>query len=237
MKRITSVLIAVLLGAITTGIGVVPFLVLANHDRNRLTSELEETRSWAERAESEKERLAREANEKVEEANIEIQRAQMLLEQIEEDRRLTAEAKLLSRPSSRELPRWDSYVSLYQEVKFSIPPNSSVNADTKQSLTVTNEGAHAELLGDARWLAITPYDPAREQELFGNVATSTGVSYLVDDYLLIGRRGSLKSGEDVMALTARHAATSTHIIWMKDPGTLGSGDGFERFLGTLEFNS
>lgn len=237
MKRITSVLIAVLLGAITTGIGVVPFLVLANYDRNRLTSELDQTRAWAEQAESEKEALAKEANDKVEEANIEIQRAQMLLEAIEEDQRLMAEAERLSKPSSRELYRWESYVSLYQEVKISLPPKSVVSTDTKKSLTLTNEEASSELLGDARWLAITPYDLSLEQELFASFSTSTGVSYLINDHLLTGKRGSLKNGIEVMVLKARHAATSTHIIWIKDPGTLGSEKGFERLLGTLEFNS
>jgi len=237
MKRITSVLIAVLLGAIATGIGIVPFLVLANVDRSRLTTELDQTRAWAEQAESEKETLAKEANAKVEEANIEIQRAQTLLEAIEEDRRLMANAKQLSRPSSRELNNWESYVSLYQEVKFSIPPKSTVNADTKNSLTVAREDGSGELLGDTRWLAISPYDSTLEQEFFASFSTSTGVSYLINDHLLVGKKGSLKNGSEVMMLNVRYAATSTHIIWIKDPGTLGGGDKFERLLGTFEFNS
>jgi hypothetical protein len=235
MKRVTSVLIAVLLGAMATGIGIVPFLVLANQDRNRMASELEQAHERAEAAESEKNKIAEEANERVEEANAEVQRAQTILRDAAEDQRLTAEAVRLSKPPLRELYRWSSYISLHQGIKLSFPPESSVSSDTKASLTVVND-KKKNAFEDARWLAITPYDPELERNLFSAFGTSTGVSYLAGEHLLTGKHGTLEDGSEAMALKARHAATSTHLIWIKDPGTLGS-DGLERILGTMEFNS
>jgi hypothetical protein len=235
MKRVTSVLIAVLLGAMATGVGIVPFLVLANQDRNRMASELEQAHKRAESAESEKNKIAKEANERVEEANAEVQRAEIVLQDIAEDQRLAAEAVRLSKPPPRDLYRWSSYISLYQEVNLFLPPDSSVSSDTKVSLTIVNEKKN-NAFEDARWLAITPYDPELERDLFASFGTSAGVSYIAGDRLLTGKRGTLKDGSEAMVLKARHAATSTHLIWIKDPGTLGR-DGFERILGTMEFNS
>lgn len=238
MKRITSVLIAVLLGACTTAVGVVPFLVLANQDRDQLSLELEQANERAERAETEKSRIAEEANVKVQEANREIQRAQVILESFEEDQRLMAEAKRLAKPPSHELYRWQPIVSLYQEVKLAIPPKSEIISDTKEALAIRTERASdATFVKDDRWLAITPYHANDEQELLGALTTSTEISYIVQGHLLTGKKGVLENGQQTIVLKTRYAATSTHLIWMKDPGTLGRKEGFERLLGTLEFNS
>ncbi|MBD3251819.1 hypothetical protein GF380_05220 [Candidatus Uhrbacteria bacterium] len=234
MKRITSVLIAVLLGAFTTGIGVVPFLVLANQDRAKLSSELKQTQQHAEQVEAEKEQIADHANKKVEEANIEIQRAQQLLEQMQEDQRLISDAQRLEPTPSRELYGWETVLSLYQEVTFSIPSNSVVLSDSKKALVVQSEDAKTAT--DARWLSISPYDSQQKAELLQAMGTSTAVSYLVDDVLLTGRVGELADGGEFLILEARQNATSSHLIWLNDPGTLGRGNGFERLLGTLRFN-
>ncbi len=237
MKRITSVLLAVSLGALATGIGVAPFLVLANQDRHRLTAELEETQAHAQQVEEEKERVAEDANQKVEEANAEIERAQQILGEVEEDQRLMAPAEQLSMPSKREISRWEAVVSLYQEVKLSIPEASEVVSDSTQALTIAKRQSDDGQIADARWLAVTPYDVGTEGVLLNALATSTDVAYVVDDHLLKGRKGTLESGEEAMIIRVRYSATSTHLIWVKDPGTLGDENGFERLLGTLEFNS
>jgi hypothetical protein len=237
MKRITSVLLAVLLGAVAAGIGVAPFLVLANQDRHRLTTELEETQAHAQQVEAEKEQVAEDANKKVEEANAEIERAQQILGEVEEDQRLMADAERLSMPSGREIAKWESVISLYQEVKLSIPEPSEVVSDTSQALTIAKERSPDGQIADARWLAVTPYDAGTEAVLLNALATSTDVAYVVDDHLLKGKKGTLESGEEAMIIRVRYSATSTHLIWIKNPGTLGPDDGFERLLGTFEFNS
>lgn len=237
MKRIASVLLAVLLGALATGIGVAPFLVLANQDRHRLTAELEETQARAQQIEAEKEQVAEDANKKVEEANVEIERAQQILEEVEEDQRLMATAERLQKPPTREISRWEAVISLYQEVKLSVPEASEVVSDTTQALTIANQRSEDGQIADARWLAVTPYDAGTEGVLLNALATSTDVAYVVDDHLLKGRRGALESGEEALIIRVRYSATSTHLIWIKNPGSLGQGDGFERLLGTFEFNS
>jgi hypothetical protein len=237
MKRITSVLLAVLLGALATGIGVTPFFVLANKDRHRLATELEETQARTQQIEAEKEQVADNANKKVEEANAEIERAQQILEEVGEDQRLMVEAKRLSMPPRREIARWEPVISLYQEVKLSMPEPSEVVSDNTQALTISKEQSDDGHIDDARWLAVTPYDTGTEAVLLNALATSTDIAYVVDDRLLKGRKGTLESGEEALIIRVRYSATSTHLIWIKDPGTLGREDGFERLLGTFEFNS
>lgn len=237
MKRITSVLIAVLLGAIATGIGVVPFLVLANQDRNQLSEDLRQTEARALQIEDEKQQIADEANKRVEEANEEIERAQTILEEVQEDQQLLATAPRLDSPSSWETYRWKTAISLFQEVSATIPPGSAVLEDTREAFTVT------ELVGNdapdprASWLTIMPFDELHEAELLTSLASSTETAVVVQDRLLKGKRGTLRDGTESAVYRVRQSATTTHLIWIKDPGTLGRSDGIEKLLGTLEFNS
>src|SRR5512133_2568664 len=102
MKRFTSVLIAVILGAFATGIGTIPFLVLANQDRHRLDHELQSSKSLAAETEAEKRRIAEEANKKVEEANKEVQKAQSVILEAQEDEHLLAASERLIAPTIYE---------------------------------------------------------------------------------------------------------------------------------------
>ncbi|HWQ99306.1 MAG TPA: hypothetical protein VN397_00470 [Candidatus Methylomirabilis sp.] len=235
MRRVTSVLLAVLLGALATAIGMGVFLKLANDDRERLATEAAQAKAAADRAEQEKRRFADEANKKVEDANDEVAKAQRILQAVVEERELMATAKRLAVPSARELRGWQPVVSLPQGLGLSLPPGTTVESDDARSLTSVKK-TFADFLTDARWLSVTPYNARLERELDTALATSTNLSYVADGRLLLGRIGALTGANDrVAVLRVQESASSTHLIWIKDPGTLGGGNGFERLLGTLEF--
>ncbi len=237
MKRVSPVLLAIVLGALTTGIGMGIVLKMANNDRTRLSAQASQARSAMERAEREKQQIADEANKKVEEANSEVAKAQRILEAVREERELMAKAKPLSKPSSRELRGWQPVVSLWQGVGLSLPPNTDVESNDASSLTAVKKGL-SDFLTDARWLSVTPYNDRLESELTDALATSSAMSYLVNGRLVLGKSGTLAgSRERVSVLRVQAAASSTHLIWIKDPGALGGVSGIERLLGTFEFQS
>jgi hypothetical protein len=238
MKRITSVLMAVLLGALATGIGMGIFLKLANDDRGRLATDVSNAKADADRAEREKQLIADDANLKVNEANAQISEAQRIIQGVQEERALMAKAKPLTKPAGRDVRGWQTVVSLSQGLSLSLPPKTEIETNDEVALTsvkVVPSTSTADL-ANSRWLSITPYDERLETELRGTLTTSTDVSYLVNGNLLIGRIGKQpETQQNVAILHVQEAASSTHLIWMKDPGTLGTGNGIERLLGTMEF--
>jgi hypothetical protein len=237
MKRITSVLVAVLLGALATGIGMGIFLKLANDDRGRLATDVSNAKADADRAEREKLLIADDANRKVEEANAQVSEAQRIIQAVQEERALMAKAKPLIKPATRDVRGWQTVVSLPQGLSLSLPPKTEIETNDEIALTAVKilTTSTADIT-NSRWLSISPYDERLETELLFSLSTSTDVSYLVNGHLLVGRVGKLpETQQNVAILHMQEAASSTHLLWMKDPGTLGTGNGIERLLGTLEF--
>ncbi len=234
MRRATPVILAVLLGALATAIGMGVFLKLANDDRARLAMETADAKIAVQRSEVEKVKLAAEANRKVAAANEEVTKAQRVLQDLQEERALLATSKQLSKPSARDLRGWRPVVSLGQGLELSIPPKTTVESNDATVLTaVKSTGTNAWM--DTRWLSVTGYDYDRERELVSALATTTPLAYLVRGRLVLGVQGSLGNGDRMAVFRVREAASSTRLLWIKDPGTLGYGNGVERLLGTLDF--
>ncbi len=72
-------------------------------------------------------------------------------------------------------------------------------------------------------------------ELDASLATSTQRSYLINGRLVTGVTGVLANDGLIAIFQVHQAGSSTHLMWIKDPGTLGSGNGIERLLSTFEF--
>ena len=236
MKRATPVILAILLGAIATAAGMGVFLKLANDDRARLGAEIETARAEASEALRDKERIAQEANQKVQSANDEVANAQRILQQLEEEQRLLVDAKQLSKPSARELRGWQSTFSLPLGLSLFLPPRTSVETNDAQGLIAITQAIATSTGADARWLSVTRYDERRDQELEQSFTTSTPYAYLVNGRLVIGRIGTMVDQGSLALFRVQRAATSTHLLWIKPTaGLLGSGNGIERLLGTMEF--
>ncbi|OGL74445.1 hypothetical protein A3E39_04135 [Candidatus Uhrbacteria bacterium RIFCSPHIGHO2_12_FULL_60_25] len=234
MRRATPVILAVLLGALATAIGMGVFLKLANDDRIRLADEAAQAKIAIKRAEEEKATIANDANRKVAAANQEVTKAQLVLKDLQEERALLATAKQLAKPSTRDLRGWQPVISLGQGLGLSLPPKTSVESNDAAALTAVKTTTTSAWT-DARWLSVGAYDYGRERELTSALATTTPLAYLVEGRLLLGVQGSLGNGDRMAVLRIREAASSTHLLWIKDPGTLGYGNGIERFLATLDF--
>jgi hypothetical protein len=235
MKRAAPILLAILLGAAATALGMGIFLKLANDDRARLANDLNRAHAEAAAALSDKQKIADEANQKVSAANGEVTKAQNVMKALEEEQRLLADAKQLQKPPARDTRTWQTTVSLPLGISVLLPPKTEVEMNDAQGLTAVKPSASSSTIPDLRWLSITPYNAETAAELSDSLATSTDVAYLIDGRLLTGKTGKLAGDGNVAIFQVRQAASSTHLIWIKDPGTFGTGNGFERFLATFEF--
>ena len=217
MKRFTSVLIAVILGAFATGIGTVPFLVLANQDRYRLDSELHKTKSIAAETEIEKQKIAEQANQKVKEANAEVQKAQTIILEAQEDERLLTTSERLIAPVTYERSKWNTAVSLYQGISLLTPTNFSVTQDEPSNFVISREIKKGYSTGTTPLIFIQPYEKNKEDQYLNKFASSTSIAYLAGGRLMKGEQGILPDGSAALELEVRLSAKTTHLIWMRDP--------------------
>lgn len=234
MRRATTILIGILLGALATGLGVGLVLKKANDDRERLAAQVEETVREANAARDENRRAIEDANKKLQASNVEVSKAQQLIKALEEERLLLAEATPLTDPSPRAVRGWNEAVAVDLGVSLKQPQDSMVQTNDSKTLTL----AKAETVGDAdpRWFSLTPYEERLEQELIGSLSTSTPVSYLVDGHILIGAKGTLPGRkEPIMVLRVRYGGQITHLIWVKDPSRAGDGVSLMNALASLRF--
>ncbi len=215
------------------GIGVIPFLVLANQDRDALNLELHKTKATAEQIVEEKERIAKQANQKVLDANSEIQRAQALLDGLREDQRLITLADQIPQPKPRDLARWTSVVSLTLGVQFSIPQGSYVDMDEKTGIAVAKGSATSSANPFTRWMEVTPYDQNRRDALAASLSSAKEQNLLIRGRLFKGAIGTLSDDSRGMYLEARESGTSTHLIWIRDIDTLERKGTLNTLLGTF----
>lgn len=233
MKRFTSVLIAVILGAFATGIGTIPFLVLANQDRNRLDSELHATKKFAEEKESEKQTIAEQANEKVKAANEEVQKAQAIIMEAQEDEHLLATSERLVPPSVHDRAKWNANVSLNQGISILTPNGYTVTQDEPHGFVIDKEIKTTISTGTTPVIFIEPYDERKEIQRINSFASSTSINYVVGGRLLKGQEGVLLDGSTAILFLVRASAKTTHIIWLRDPA--GNSTILKKIITTIEF--
>ena len=220
MKRATPVLLAILLGAFVTAIGMGMFLKLANDDRTRLGEEINRARDEVKAALADKERIASEANEKVEAANEEVKKAQEVLVRLEDEQRSLATATRLTKPSTRELRGWKAVTSIPLGISFMIPANMAIRQNDAMEINIaSNANVNSE----------TQMQVLRMPPNFRHTL-SLERAYLIDDRLVL----RFDVDEQEMHLEIRHAASSTHLILVRPDPAFGT-DGVERLLRTMEF--
>lgn len=234
MKRSASVLVAVLLGALTTSIGVVPFLVLANQDRNRLTEELTEKQKQAQELEQEKKKIAEEANQKVEEANAEIQRAQIILDETKADQDLLTTAEKLSFPKPYQTYRWQKTISVYQELQFLTPQKNTVLFDAQNGFAMAEESTRSS--ANIPWLRISSFDKDLKDSFVKKIKDPQETAFIIDQKLIKGIKGVTQNDTIAYTLEARENATTTHLIWLEENSTLKKESDLVLFLSTFDFN-
>jgi hypothetical protein len=143
-----------------------------------------------------------------------VAKAQNAIKSLEEERSLLTEANPISTPS-RRTASWQTAVSIPFRLSFKIPSGNTVISNDDQALVVTKQNPIDDT--DMRWLSLTPYNPALEQELLASLATSTAVSYIVDGRLLTGYRGSLISREEsILLLRIYRNGRVSNLLWAKN---------------------
>ncbi len=214
MRRATGILIGILLGALASGLGVGYFFYKANTDRAALSEKLTETARNAQQAREQNQHVIEEANKKLLAANVEVAKAQNAIKSLEEERSLLTEAVPISSPS-RKTSSWSTVVTIPFRLSFKIPSGNTVLTNDDQALIVTSQN---QMDGsDARWLSLTQYNPALEQELLASLTTSTAVSYLVDGRLLTGYTGTMLSQkETILLLRIYRNGHVSNLLWAKN---------------------
>jgi len=223
MRRATTILIGILLGALATGLGTGIFLKKANDDRTRLAMEMQKTAQDAAESRLENAKAVEDANAKLNAANGEVAKAQALIKELREERDLAAKATALVPPPAKTVRGWTDIVSIAQNVSFKLPPVLKLESDdTAEQMTLVLKDA---TVPDPRRVSFMPYDEPRERELLAAFTTSTALAYLADGRLLTGSRGLLAGSRDaIYVLRVRNAGTATHLVWLKTDAAKGLDD-------------
>jgi hypothetical protein len=237
MRRFTSVLISILLGALAVGVGMGYFLMKANNDRERLALIAQAAEQESQEAIQAREQAIKAANAKLDAANTEITKAQETIKAFNEERALIQSATVLRTPNAKEIKGWSEIVSLGQKATVNYPPTHIIAENSAKSLTLERPTSTTIRTGDdPRWLALMPYEAVRERELLNAFATSTSVSYLVDGRVLIGQRGTLAGDKNPMlVLRVRGGGQTTHLLWIRDPLGRTDSAALLNVLATLDF--
>lgn len=234
MRRATTILLGILLGALAAGIGIGLVLKKANDDRERLAKQIEETVQEAAAAREENRRAIEEANRKLQASNLEIGKAQQIIKALEEERNVLAQSTPLAPPAPKAIRGWNDVVGLDQGVSFKQPPDSKIESNDTQALTLVRTGGATEL--DPRWFSLTPYNPRLEEELRMALTSSTAVAYVVNGRILTGVRGTLPNRTDtIMILRVRYGGQITHLMWVRDTSTSKDSSSLMNVLASLRF--
>ncbi len=216
MKKIWSVLLYILLGAIIVGVGTGYFLYLANQDRQTLAEEANKARLEAQTAMQNSQLAIEEANNKLLQANQEVEKAQSALQSLMYERSLLAIAEPLFINQS-EIENWKNVISSQLALSFMIPPNSTTTDDNGDLISVGNtDNAN----GTQNWLEITSYQEKFAKDLQSRISSTTDSAYFVDGRLIAGKTGSLNNSTNEQTASVYivyNNGTSTHLIWMLDP--------------------
>ena len=225
MRRFTSVLLSIFLGALAVAIGMGFFLHKANADRAHLADIAVQAQGQAKEAQQIRDQAIHEANRKLDAANIEIKKAQDALSALKQERDLIAQATILTQPTPRELKSWKQSIDIPLGVSIKYPVGVEESANDKNNLVLSKISASSSTnsITDLRWISIQPYDESSEQTLLSTLSiagTSTPFSYLVNGHLLIGAQSVNPTTQQLMFVA--HASLDgqkRHLLWAKMPAT------------------
>lgn len=215
MRRATSIIIGILLGALAAAIGVGFFLKRANDDRAALAERAAQTVKEANKSREQSAQAILAANQKLETADGEVSKAQQIIKNLREENQLLQTATVLPPPTSRATSGWQDVVSLDQGLTLKIPAPNTVETNDASALSI-----YDPLRQDLpqTWLSFIPYQAKTERSLLGSLSNTSSVALVVDGQLLTGVQGTrfLEDGP-VYVLQVHHQGEISHLIWMRTP--------------------
>jgi hypothetical protein len=237
MQRISLVILSILLGAVSVGIGMGIFLHKANSDRQHLEQVALDAQSQSREAQALSQRAIQEANAKLKAANDEVAKAKAALKAIEDEHALMAKAEILQEPDPKIKKGWIEAVSLPLGISLRFPPKNVIEENSDSALTIstqTKTDNASTTLAEFRWLQITPYDSRLESELINAMTSTTPVTYAVHGRLFKGIRGLTEAGETYV-LQISSLGQRTHLVWGRELGKTARDKNLLSVLATLTF--
>jgi len=213
MKKIWSVLLSVLLGAIVVGIGTGYFLFLANKDRQILAAEANTAKLQAKQALQESQKAIEEANTKLQEANVQVINAEKALEALRNEHALLEYAEPLLKPTGNSQEGWLSAISTAQGVSMMFPPGSIIKHNNENLLAIGSETTSS-----STWLQVIPCSEIVFNDMLAEIASSTPIAYFIDGKLVAGRKGLEKNTDSETGLLKIFAkGLCTQIVRIQNP--------------------
>jgi hypothetical protein len=237
MKKIWSVLLSILLGAIVVGIGTGYFLYLANKDRQILANEANIAKLEAQQTLQDSQRAIEEANSKLTQANQQVAEAEQALKALKNEQALLRQAKPLLKPSNKDLDGWLSAISTSQGISLLHPPGSNIKVNNDLEFSLIQESKTSP------WLKIIPYSKPQSDNFKLSISSSTNISYFIDGKVVAGIVGTESTSNLETALLEIYlGGTSTQILWIQNPPPFKfkswqreQNIPFEEILKTFEF--
>lgn len=219
MKKIWSILLAILLGAIVVGSGTGYFLYLANKDRRALAEAAEQAKTEAQIALQKSQTAISEANEKLSQANAEVEKAQNAIKELQNEQALLRDAKPLIKPQTKDLEGWIPVISTSNGISLFLPPGSKVNQDTADNFSIMED---KEALDneeeDNIWFSVWSFDSKKFDLLKNKYASSSKISFFIDGKVVAGNANFNSENEIEEALLNIYSnGTTTHSLVIKNP--------------------
>lgn len=229
MRRFSTIILSILLGAVAVAVGMGMFLHLANTDRTRLAGIAIKAQQDSKTALNAREAAVNEANTKLANAENEVQKTQTKLQALQDERDLMVSAQVLTLPTPKELRTWKEIIKLPLGVSVKMPPQNEAdlgqNEDQAKSLSLYT-------MTQYRWFSIVPYD--EQAELFALqpfASSSTAVDFLVNGHVIVGKKGqdSMTHAETIVAHIQSNGVKEYLITAHTIPGQIS----FQTILSTL----
>ncbi len=234
MKRVTSILIGILLGALAAGLGVGIFFKKANDDRRILGEQLEALSRTALDIRMQSQAAVDSANTKVQAANSEVIKVQTLVQGFEQDAEAMTKATMLFSPPSQMIVGWKEVVGFELGMSVKIPPGSFEAVNDSKHLQLQTIDASA-----GPWFSLEPYGTAREQALLSSVTGTLPVTYTLRGRLLQGVQGTdVATQLPALLLRIRFKGRNVALLYAHEPSRSAPRPSLMmKVLSTLQFSS
>jgi len=237
MRRYTSVILSILIGALAAGISLGIFLKKSNDDRRRLAESALQAKKQFEQSQDEAQRSMDEANQKLHAANAEVTKAQELIKLMEEERRLLAASEALDEPSSSLTKGWKEAVDTDLGISIRHPANYILDSNDAKSLILSLESNNGNSEGapENRAIAVYPFDFRLETELLATLNATNTATYNLKSHLVSGVYGESKIDpkEILHVYSISFLGEKKYLVWMKE--TVKQKFSAQDILATMKF--
>lgn len=212
-QRASSIFLFILLGALTTGVGMGMVVFHARGERDTLQARIRADETRIESLLAEHTKMIDEASKQVTKAEEARKSTQAHLDTLTLSQGAWDTARALPSPDARTLRSWKNSLSLGLGVSVHVPTISAVVAND-QSLTGTING-NATTAGDL-WFSLTRYTPEAEASLRNQLTVTSSVSYRLGTRLVRGSRGLFRQNQSpAFVVRIEEQGVPRYLVWIR----------------------